>query len=174
MIPICGDRAMAIVDPRFAKTPKPKHPEESRAISAGREDSRCDDSLRCSRQAHAGKRQARSKSAAIHRVESANPPRVPQAPAPMRMLTKPAPPVEETSARRSRRKALALVHAEIINSPTTLPGKAPGFQSARALSDAVANAILAVGTQSTDFPSSAPTASSGGDTRPNLRAIVPP
>src|SRR5438093_12717376 len=109
MIPVCGDSAMAIVDRRFAKTPGLKRPEELRAISAGREDSRCDDSLRCSRQAHADKQQARSKSAAIRRVESASQPRVPQAPAPMRMLTKPAPPVEGTSAQRSRRKARALV-----------------------------------------------------------------
>src|SRR6184192_1577872 len=127
MIPVCGDSAMAIVDRRSAKTPRPKRPEELRAISAGREDSRCDDSLRFSRQAHADKRQARSKSAAIRRVESANPSHVPQAPAPIRMLTKPAPAVEETSARRSRRKARALVRAEIINWPTTLPGKVPGF-----------------------------------------------
>src|SRR5947207_9081476 len=174
MIPVCGDSAMAIVDRRFAKTPRQKRPEELRAISAGREDFRCDDSLRCSRQAHADKRQARSKSAAIRRVESANPPRVPQAPAPMRMLTKPAPPVEETSARRSRRKALAPVRAEIINWPTTLPGKAPGFQSARALSDAVANATLAAGTQSTDFPSYAPTTSSEADTRPSRHRVVQP
>src|SRR6266536_4400182 len=172
MIPVCGDSAMAIVDRRFAKTPRAKRPEESRAISAGREDSRCDDSLRCSRQAHADKRQARSKSAAIRRVESANPPRVPQAPAPIRMLTKPVPPMEETSARRSRRKACAQVRAEIINWPTTLPDKAPGFQSARALSDAVANATLAAGTQSTDSPSYAPAASSGVDMRPNRRTIV--
>src|SRR5947207_11615742 len=142
MIPVCGDSAMAIVDQRFAKTPRPKRPEESRAISAGREDSRRDDSLRCSRQAHADKRQARSKSAAIRRVESANPPRVPQAPAPMRMLTKPVPPMEETSARRSRRKALAPVRAEIINWQTTLPGKAPGIKSARALSDAMSNVTI--------------------------------
>src|SRR6266480_8103116 len=115
MIPVCGDSAMAIVGRRFAKAPRPKRPEELRAISAGREDSRCDDSLRCSHQAHADKWQARSKSAAIRRVGSANPPRGPQAPAPIRMLTKPAPPVEETSARRSRRKGRALVRAEIIN-----------------------------------------------------------
>src|SRR6059058_218551 len=121
MIQVCGDSAMAIVDRRFAKIPRLKRPEESRAISAGREDSRCDDSLRSSRQAHADKRQARSKCAAIGRVESANPLRVPQAPAPMRMLTKPAPPVEETSARRSPRKARALVRTEIITWPTTLP-----------------------------------------------------
>src|SRR6478736_6562484 len=100
---------MATVDRRFAKTPRPKRPEESRAISAGREDSRCDDSLRSSRQALADNRQARSKFAVSRRVESASPPRVPQAPAPMRMLTKPAPPVEETSARQSRRKERALV-----------------------------------------------------------------
>src|SRR5947207_1853574 len=173
MIPVCGDSAMAIVDQRFAKTPRPKRPEESRAISAGREDSRRDDSLRCCRQAHADKRQARSKSAAIRRVESANPPRVPQARAPMRMLTKPAPPVEETSAQRSRRKGRALVRAEIITWPTTLPGKAPGFQSARALSDAVANATLAAETQSTDFPSYAPAASSGAGMRRNRPTIVP-
>src|SRR5258708_39699866 len=104
MIPVCGDSPMAFLDRRFAKTPRPKRPEESRAILEGREDSRSDDSLRCSRQAHADKRQARSKSAAIRRVESANPPRVPQAPAPRRMLTKPVLPVEETRARRSRRK----------------------------------------------------------------------
>src|SRR5207244_11938529 len=172
MVPYASDSALEFLDRRFAKSPVPKRPEESRAISAVREDSRCDDSLRCSRQAHADKRQARSKSAAIRRVESANPPRVPQAPAPIRMLTKPAPPVEETSARRSRRKALAPVRAEIINWPTTLPGKAPGFQSARALSDAVANATLAAGTPATDFPIYDPAASSGGDMRPNLSAIV--
>src|SRR4029077_4488545 len=109
MIPAGCDIAMAILDRRFAKTPRPKRPEESRAISASREDSRCDDSLRFSRQAHADKRQARSKSAASRRVELASRPRVPQAPAPMRMLTRPAPPVEETNVRRSRRKERALV-----------------------------------------------------------------
>src|SRR5436309_4596535 len=111
MIPICGDNAMAmaIVDRQFVKTPRQKRPEESRAISAGREDSRCDDSLRCARQALADKRQARLKFVVSRRVESASQPHVPPAPAPVRMLTKPAPPVEETSARRSRRKARALV-----------------------------------------------------------------
>src|SRR5438067_9959780 len=101
MIPVCGDSAMAIVDQRFAKTPKQKRPEELRAISAGREDSRCDDSLRFSRQAHADKRQARLKFVVSRRVESASQPHVPQAPTPMRMLMKPAPPVEGTSAQRS-------------------------------------------------------------------------
>ena len=37
MIPVCGDSPMAIVDRRFAKTPRPKHREESRGISADRE-----------------------------------------------------------------------------------------------------------------------------------------
>src|SRR5207247_7748018 len=115
MIPVCGDSAMAIVDRRSAKTPRPKRPEELRAISAGREDSRCDDSLRFSRQAHADKRQARSKSAAIRRVESANPSHVPQAPAQIRMLTKPAPAVEDQRARRSCRTACALDPEAIIN-----------------------------------------------------------
>src|SRR6476660_1131454 len=109
MIPIYGDSAMAFLDRRFAKTPRPKHPEESRAISADREDSRSDDSLRSSRQAHVDNRQARSKSAAIRRVESASPPRVPQARAPRQMPTRPALPVEETSARRSLRKESARV-----------------------------------------------------------------
>src|SRR6188474_3055673 len=109
MIPVCGDSPVAFLDQRFAKIPRPKHPEGWRAISAGREDSRSDDSLLSSRQAHADNRQVRSKSAAIRRVESASPPRVPQARAPRQMLTKLAPPVEETSARQSRRKAPVLV-----------------------------------------------------------------
>src|SRR5437773_12132216 len=99
---------MAIVDRRFAKTPRPKRPEELRAISAGREDSRCDDSLRSSRQAHADKRQARSKSVAIRRVESASQPRVLQAPAPMRMRRNRALSAGETSAQRSQRIAPGL------------------------------------------------------------------
>ena len=86
MIPVCGDSPMAFLDRRFAKIPRPKRPEESRAISGGREDSRFDDSLRSSRQAHADNRQARSKSVAIRRVELASRRRVPQDPARMRML----------------------------------------------------------------------------------------
>src|SRR5262245_19589707 len=109
MIPVCGDSAMAILDLRFAKAPRPKRPEESRAILEAREDSQRADLPRCSRRAHADKPQARSKFAVSRRAESANPPRVPQAQAPMRMPTKPAPLAEETSARRSRRIARALV-----------------------------------------------------------------
>src|SRR4029453_3721511 len=109
MIPVCGDSPMAFLDRRFAKIPRPKRPEESRAILAGREDSRSNDSLRSPPQAHGDNRQARSKSVAIRRVGSANPPRVPQAPAPTRMLMRRAPPVEEMSALQSRRKARVLV-----------------------------------------------------------------
>src|SRR3954447_8325673 len=109
MIPVCGDRPMAFRDRRSAKTPIPKHREESHAISAAREDYRSDDSLRSSRQAHADNQQASSKSAAILRVEPASLPRVPQAPAPIQTPTRPAPPLEETSAPQSRRKARALV-----------------------------------------------------------------
>src|SRR4029079_17570026 len=107
MIPACGDTEMAFLDRRFAKTPRPKHREQSRAISAGREDSRSGDSLRSYRQAHAEGRQARSKSAATLRVESANLPRAPQALAPTQMPMRPATPVAETNARRSRRKERA-------------------------------------------------------------------
>src|SRR5215217_6516740 len=111
MIAVCGDRPMAFRDRRSAKTPIPKHREESHAISAAREDSRSDDSLRSFRQAHANNRQARSKSAASRRVELASQQRVPQARAPMQMLTTSAPQVEETSARRSQRKARAPIRA---------------------------------------------------------------
>src|ERR671918_631609 len=100
---------MAILDRSFAKIPRRKRPAESRAISAGREDSRYDDLLRFSRQAHADKRRARSRFAGIRRAESASPPRVPQARAPMRMLTRPARRAEEMSARQFRRKAPALL-----------------------------------------------------------------
>src|SRR4051812_13861498 len=140
MIPVCADSATAFRDRRFAQTPRPKHREESRAISAGREGSQPDDSLRSCRQAHADNQQARSKSAVIHRAESASQPRVPPVQAPTQMPTRPAPPVAETSARRSLRKARAPVRLRREASPTTLPGKAPEFQSARALWDAVANA----------------------------------
>src|SRR5262245_3870186 len=109
MIPVFDDMAMASAGRRCAKTPRRKRPEERRAILEGHEDSQCDDLLRSSRQAHADKRQARSKFAVSRRVESASPPRVPQAPAPMRMLTKPAPPVAGMSARRFQRKAPAPV-----------------------------------------------------------------
>src|SRR5437763_964393 len=54
-----------------------------------------------------------------------------------------------------------------------LTSDTPKFQSARALSGVVANATLAAGTRSTDFPSYAPAASSASDMRPNRRAIVP-
>src|SRR5215470_6726474 len=138
MIAVCGDIALAIPDQRFAKIPRQKDPEESRAISAGREDSRCDDLLQCCRRAHADKRRAHSKSAAIPHVESANPPRVPQAQAPMQMLTIPVHPKGETSVQRSRRRARALVRVETKTSPATMRGRAPRFQSARALSDTVA------------------------------------
>src|SRR5262245_9031542 len=100
---------MANLDQRFAKIPKPKCPEEPRAILEDREHSRCDGSVRWSRRAHANKLQARSKFAVSPRVEPASPPRVPRAPAPKRMLTKPAPPAEETSARRFRQKTRELV-----------------------------------------------------------------
>src|SRR5215470_9567208 len=110
MIPVCRDIGMAIRGRRFAKDPKPKRPEEWHATSAGREDSGRDDLLQWLPQAHADTRQARLKCAGIHRAGSANPPRVPQARAPMRMLTRSAPPMEETNARRCRRKARALVH----------------------------------------------------------------
>src|SRR3954452_7415551 len=100
---------MAFLDQRFVKTPGPKYREELRAISAAHEDSRSGDSLRSSRQARADNRQARSKSAATLRVESASLPRVPQALAPRQMPTKRAPPMEEMNARRSLRKARALV-----------------------------------------------------------------
>src|SRR5262245_27020785 len=115
---------MANLDQRFAKIPKPKRPEEPRAILEDREDSRCDGLVQCSRRAHADKLQARSKFAVSRRVESASPPHVPRAPVPMRMLTISAPPMEETNARRFRQEERALVRVEIKTSPTRLPGKA--------------------------------------------------
>src|SRR5262249_18481765 len=96
-----------------------------------------------------------------------------QGPAPARMPTRPALPTEETSAQRFRRKVRALIPVEIKASPATLPGKAPEFQSARAPSGAAANAALVGGTRSPVFPSSAPAASSTGDTRVNRRRVVP-
>src|SRR5215468_11050945 len=174
MTAVCADIALAILAQRFAKIPRLKDPEESRAISAGREDSRCDDLLQCCRRAHANKRLAHSKSAAIPHVESANPPRVPQARAPRQMLTTPVHPKGEMSVRRSRRKARALVRVETKTSPATLPARAQGFQSVQVLSDAVANAKLVAETQPTDLSNSPPGASSGADTRPNRCTIVPP
>src|SRR5262245_17742029 len=109
MILDCGDIAMAIVDQRFAKTPRPTGPEGPFAISAGRSDFRRDDSLRSSHRAHADNLQARSRFVAIPRVEPASPPRARQARAPMQMPTTPAPPEEERSARLSRRTASALI-----------------------------------------------------------------
>src|ERR1700749_4900521 len=96
---------MEIVDRRFAKTPRRKRPRESRAIPAGREDSRRADSLRSYRQDHADKRQVRLKFAVSRRVESASPRRVPLVRAPMRMLTRPALPEGEMNELRFRRKA---------------------------------------------------------------------
>src|SRR5262249_3030537 len=108
MFPVCGDSLMAFLDLRFAKTPRPKRREESRATSAGHEDSRRDDSPRSFRPDHADDLQARLKFAVSRRVESASPRRVLQARAPIRMPTRPAPPEEEMSARRSQQKARAL------------------------------------------------------------------
>src|SRR5262249_4155121 len=122
---------------------------------------------------HAGIRRARSKFFVTHHAESASPPRVLQAPAPMRTPTKRALATEETSARPFLRKERELSRVEIKTSPATLPGKAPGFQSARALSDTAANATLAAGSPSTDFPICSPAASSGAGMRPNRRAILP-
>src|SRR5215831_11536913 len=104
MIRAGGDSAMAILDRRFAKTPKPKRPEESCAISAGHEDSRSDDSPRCSRRAHENNLQGRLKFAAIRRAESASPRRAPQGRAPAQRPRRPALPEAETNARRFRQK----------------------------------------------------------------------
>src|SRR5262245_52477764 len=100
---------MANLERRFAKIPRRRHPEKSRAILEGRSDFQHGDSVRFYRQAREDNRQARSKSAAIRRAESASPRRAPQDRAPAQMLRKPALPVEETNARRFRRKARALV-----------------------------------------------------------------
>src|SRR5215211_4917161 len=111
MIPVCGDIAMAIPGRRFAKIPTRKRPEESRGILEGRSDFQYADSLRYFRQAHADVQQARLKSAASRRVGLASPQRVPQARAPLQMLTNPAHQVEEMSARRSQRRARAPIRS---------------------------------------------------------------
>src|SRR5690349_215368 len=100
---------MAVVHRRFAKTPRSKYQEGSRAISAGLEGFQPDDSLRSSRQAHADNGQARSKSAVIRRAELASQPRVPPVQALNQMPTRLAPQVAETNARRYLQRARALV-----------------------------------------------------------------
>src|SRR6516164_7098143 len=105
MIAVCGDIAPAILDQRFAKIPRQKDPEESRAISAGREDSRCDDLLQWCRRAHANSLQAHWRFAVNRRAEWASPRHVRQDRALTQTQRKPALPEEETNVRRFRRKA---------------------------------------------------------------------
>src|SRR5215813_278990 len=139
MIPIFDDMAMASADRRCAKIPTPKRPEQRRVLLEGHEDSQCDDLLRSFRQAHADKRQARSKFAVIRRVESASPPRVPPVLTPGQTQMRPALPTEETSVQRFQRKARGPVRVETKTSPVRLPGKMLGFRTLPAPAGDAAN-----------------------------------